>query len=179
MALIRKTSVLALVALAFMTGLPGCDNNKSTSPTVVATATPSPSPTPSPSTTPTPSPSLQSCNLAGQPECSLPGGGGCCRFESDRLGEFVEQAIRDVQGRRPDLFNADEILREADEDLVVSLVARTLEQRFGLCARAGSPVEDEVAVKNSNNFSEQFDIILSNHRVNIHGYTVTCRPARF
>jgi len=81
--------------------------------------------------------------------------------------------------QRADLFNADEILREDDEELVVQLVARRLEQRFGLCAKAGNPVEDEVAVKNSNNFSEQFDILLSNHRVNVHGYTVTCRPARF
>lgn len=63
--------------------------------------------------------------------------------------------------------------------MVVQLVARRLEQRFGLCARPGSPVEDEVAVKNSNTFSEQFDIILANHRVNVYGYTVTCRPARF
>lgn len=177
MALMRKTSVLVLGVLGLSTGLPGCGSNKSTTPTVVAT--PTPSPTPSPSPTPTPSPSIQSCGLAAQPECSRPGGGGCCRTESDRLGEFVEMAIRDVQARRPDLFNADEILREEDEDLVVSLVARTLEQRFGLCARAGSPIEDEVAVKNSNTFSEQFDIILSNHRVNIHGYAVTCRPARF
>ena len=175
--MIRKTSVLALGAVTFLAGLPGCGNNKSTSPTVVATATPTPTPSPSP--TPTPSPSLLSCNLAGQPECSLRGGGGCCRTESDRLGEFVELSIRQVQAQRPELFNADEILREQDEDLVVLLVARTLEQRFGVCAKAGSPVEDEVAVKNSNNFSEQFDIILSNHRVNIHGYTVTCRPARF
>jgi hypothetical protein len=91
----------------------------------------------------------------------------------------VELAIRDVLAQRPELFNNGEILRVEDNDLVVQLVARRLEQRFGLCAKPGSPVDDEVAVKNSNSFSEQFDIILSNHRVNIYGYASTCRPARF
>jgi len=113
------------------------------------------------------------------PDCSPRGGGGCCKQESDRFGEFVELSIHDVQAQRPELFNGDEILRLDDNDLVVQLVARRLEQRFGLCAKPGSPVEDELAVKNSNNFSEQFDIIFSNNRVNVYGYTVTCRPARF
>ena len=113
------------------------------------------------------------------PECTEKGGGGCCKRENDVLGEMVEMAIRDVQRQRPEIFNGDEILNEIDEEVVVDLVARRLEQRYGLCARPGSPVEDEVAVKSSNSFSEQFDIILSNHRVNVFGYTVTCRPARF
>lgn len=177
MALVRKIWVLVLGVLVFSPGLPGCGSNKSTTPTVVAT--PTPSPTPSPSPTPAPSPTLQSCRLTAMPECSKEGGGGCCKRETDALGEAVELSIRDVQALRPDLFNADEVLHQEDEDLVVQLVARRLEQRFGYCAKPGSPIEDEVAVKSSNNFSEQFDIILSNHRVNIHGYTVTCRPARF
>jgi len=176
--LLKKTAALLVgVGLAFAASLPGCGGgDKGTSPTVV---TPTPSPTPTPTPTPAPSPSAQGCRLSAMPECSPPGGGGCCRQESDRLGEFVELSIRDVQAQRPELFSGDEILRVEDEDLVVQLVARRLEQRFGLCAKPGSPVEDEVAVKNSNSFSEQFDVVLSNHRVNVHGYTVTCRPARF
>jgi hypothetical protein len=103
---------------------------------------------------------------------------GCCRQQTDTLGEYVERAIRDVQASRPEMFNGDEVINESDEELVVLAVARMLETRYGLCAKPG-PIEDEVAVKNTNAFSEQFDIILANHRVNVHGYMVTCRPARF
>ena len=152
-----------------------CGGEKSTAPTAVTPPAPTPTPTP----TPSPSPSALGCRLPPQPECSEHGGGGCCKRETDELGEFVELAIRDVQAQRPELFDGDEIREEQNEDMVVELVARRLEQRFGLCAKPGSPVEDEVAVKNSNGFSEQFDIIFENDRVNIYGYTVTCRPARF
>jgi hypothetical protein len=168
----RQTAfMLAALALA---GLPGCGKDSPTtppSPVVVATPTPSPSPTP------TPSPTTLSCTLP--PATSDCRHDGCCKQQTDQLGQWVEFAIRDVQAERPTLFNGEEIINEADEEIVVLAVARKLEQKYGLCAKPGSPVEDEVAVKNSNNFSEQFDIILANHRVNIHGYMVTCRPARF
>jgi len=171
-----RTTLIAAALLA-ATGMLRCGGQKATAPTTV---TPTPLPTATPTATPSPSPSAgaQGCRLPPQPECSEHGGGGCCKRESDELGEFVELAIRDVQAQRPELFDGDLILETQNLDLVVELVARRLEQRFGLCAKPGPP-DDEVAVKRSNGFSEQFDIIFENKRVNVFGYTVTCRPARF
>jgi hypothetical protein len=156
----------------------GGGGSGSTAPTVVTLA-PAPSPSATPSPAAAPGAGAQGCRLPAQPECSEHGGGGCCSRTSDELGEYVELAIRDVQAQRPDLFDGDKIKDEYDELLVVELIAERLETRFGLCAKPASPVEDEIAVKRSNEFSEQFDVILSNHYVNVWGYTVTCRPARF
>ena len=154
-----------------------CGGGGAAAPTAV---TPTPVPAATPTATPSPSPSAgtQGCRLPPQPECSEHGGGGCCKREFDELGEFVELAIRDVQEQRPELFDGDLIRETQNLDMFVELVARRLEQRFGLCAKPG-PVDDEVAVKRTNAVSEQFDIIFSNKRVNVSGYTVTCRPARF
>lgn len=153
----------------------------SPSPSVTPTPspTPSPTPTPSPSPTPTPSPS-GSCRLPSMPECGRPEGPtgvwGCCREERSQVfAEQVETAIDKIQQERPELFNGD---RPKDHDAYIQGVATILERDFGYCSRQGGP-EDEVAVKNSNGFSEQYDILFSNGRIRRGGYTVTCRPARF
>jgi len=54
---------------------------------------------------------------------------------------------------------------------------------MGLCCTHGPPF-DEIGVKDSNDISEQFDIVLGDAVdglgfVNPHGYVLTCRPARF
>ena len=64
------------------------------------------------------------------------------------------------------------------EDAFVAAVSAMLRQRFGLCSVTGGPA-DEVGVKNSNSFSEQFDIVFGNGTVRTGGHAVTCRPARF
>lgn len=173
----KNGRILSPVVGALLAWLGGCGGDSPTtpppSPPPVAT-TPSPSPSPS-------APTTQGCSLPAMPECSPPGGGGCCKPGADRLGEFVELAIRQVQQDHPEWFDGERI-KNPDEtaDLIVAQVARTLEQRYGLCAKAGSPVDDEVAVKRTNEFSEQYDIIIGDGlAVNHHGYTVTCRPARF
>jgi hypothetical protein len=114
------------------------------------------------------------------PECGRPEGPpgvyGCCREERTRVFESqVDQAISELRRQRPDLFDGD---RVRDANAYVQGVARVLEQRFGLCARQGGP-EDEVGVKSTNSFSEQYDILFGNGTVRTGGYTVTCRPARF
>lgn len=175
----KRISVHLLAALALAGTLPGCGGDEPATPVAAATPAPSPSPTP----TATPSPTTLGCNLAAMPDCSRPEGPrgvfGCCRQDRDQLGEFVELAIRDVQMMNPSLFDGDRLRRPSEFHEVVSLIARRLETRFGLCARPGGP-EDEVAVKRSNDFSEQYDVIIGDGTaVNVHGYTVTCRPARF
>jgi hypothetical protein len=114
------------------------------------------------------------------PECGRPEGPagvfGCCRAEdAQQFAVQVDSAIGIVQRERPQLFSGNRVL---NEDAFVQAVAQTLVQRFSLCATQGGPA-DEVGVKNSNSFSEQYDIVFGNGTVRTDGYTVTCRPARF
>lgn len=135
----------------------------STSPT--ATPPPGSSPTPSPSGTATPN--QGTCNLAPMPE------GSPCREESPRFQTQVEAAQADVLRTRPDLFSGGVV---RSEDAYVQEVARVLRTR-GLCAVQGGP-KDEVAVKSTNDFNDQYDIVLGSGQPWT-SYQVTCRPARF
>jgi hypothetical protein len=112
------------------------------------------------------------------PECGGPEGPagvfGCCRKEDSLFLDSVDAAIAQIQHDQPGLFSGDRVLNPT---AYVQGVAQILAQR-GFCAQQGAP-EDEVAVKSSNGFSEQFDILFSNGGVRTGGYTVTCRPARF
>jgi hypothetical protein len=114
------------------------------------------------------------------PECGgaegPPGVYGCCQEErAQAFAAQVDAAITQIQRDRPSLFDGQ---RVRDANAYVQGVAQILEQRFGLCSRQGGP-EDEVGVKNSNSFSEQYDILFGNGTIRRNGYTVTCRPARF
>jgi hypothetical protein len=114
------------------------------------------------------------------PECGASEGPagvfGCCRAEgTQQFAAQVDAAIAIVQRERPGVVSGDRVL---SEDGFVQAVAQILEQRFGLCAKQGGPA-DEVAVKSSNSFNEQYDIVFGNGTVRTGGYTVTCRPARF
>jgi hypothetical protein len=166
------------------TGLPNPSPTVPPAPSPGVTPTPSPtatpSATPSPTPTPTPTPGSSSCRLSPMPECGRAEGPtgvfGCCRAESaQQFASQVDSAIGIVQRERPQLFNGNRVI---SEDAFVQAVAQTLEQRFGLCAKQGGP-PDEVGVKNSNTFNEQYDIVFGNGTVRTDGYAVTCRPARF
>ncbi len=170
------TSAAASTILVSVAGAPAA----SPTPTPTPTPSPTPTPTPSPSATPTPSPSAGACRLSSMAECGRAEGPkgvyGCCKEERDwEFGEIVERAIDKIQSERPQLFNGDTV---RDHNAYVRGVAEILQRDFGVCSKQGGP-EDEVAVKNSNGFSEQFDILLSSGKIRRNGYTVTCRPARF
>jgi hypothetical protein len=116
------------------------------------------------------------------PECGAPEGPtgvfGCCQRASpaeSQFGGIVDDAIARLQVEQPNLFNGNRVL---DQDAYVQGVARVLQQRYGVCARQGGP-EDEVAVKSSNGYSEQFDILFSNGAIRTQGFVVRCLPARF
>jgi hypothetical protein len=114
------------------------------------------------------------------PECGgaegPPGVFGCCREEPSQVfASQVDAAITQIQRERPTLFDGE---RVRDANAYVQGVAQILERSFGLCSRQGGP-EDEVGVKNTNSFSEQYDILYGNGTIRRGGYTVTCRPARF
>lgn len=182
MSLSRTAFSFAVIVAVTMAGCgDGGTPTSPASPPVAATPTPSPSATPTP--TPTSTPGIQSCSLPSMPECSAhegpPGVFGCCRAERvDVYGSQVQQAIRIVQKEHPIWFDGGDRLLGNPDDYVIE-VAYVLQTRFGLCAKAGSPLDDEVAVKGSNEFSEQYDVLYSSGYVRTDGYEVTCRPARF
>jgi hypothetical protein len=128
---------------------------------------PSASPATSPTASPTNSPSAGSCSLAAMPE------GSPCRAESPTFQAQVEAAQADVLRTRPDLFDGN---RVRSEDAYVQEVARVLRTR-GLCAAQGGP-KDEIAVKTSNDWNDQYDIVLGSGQTWT-SYQVTCRPSRF
>ena len=114
------------------------------------------------------------------PECGGPEGPpgvyGCCQHTD--VGQFaaqVDASITQLQAERPDIFSGNRVLNES---AYVQGVARILEQRHGLCSRPGGP-SDEVGVKASNSYNEQYDILFSNGTVRMQGIVVSCRPSRF
>ena len=133
----------------------------------------SPTPVPQPSSAPTaspigsPTPNQGTCSLTPMPE------GSPCREETPSFQAQVEAAQAEVLRTRPDLFDAG---RVRSEDAYVQEVARVLRTR-GLCAVQGGP-KDEVAVKSTNQWNDQYDIVLGNGQPWT-SYQVTCRPARF
>jgi len=140
---------------------------------ILQPGSPTPSPTPKPSTVPSPSPSggatpnQGTCSLAAMPE------GSPCRAETPSFQAQVEAAQAEVLRTRPDLFDGG---RVRSEDTYVQEVARVL-RTHGLCAVQGGP-KDEVAVKSTNDFNDQYDIVLGSGDPWT-SYQVTCRPARF
>jgi hypothetical protein len=165
----------------FLLLLPLACNDTTPTPVVVATPTPTPTPSPTPRPTPTPGTGL-ACGLAALPDCGGPEGPagiyGCCRNQVGNRGDFqnqVDQSIDILMGEQPSIFRGEEVL---DRIAYVNGVARILEQRFGVCAKPGVP-GDEVGVKTEQNYSEQYDIYLSNARVRRGGFVASCRPSRF
>jgi len=145
---------------------------------VPAPPAPAPAPTPAPGGTPapgaTPPPPPPPSGL-----CSLPPGPGPgvnCPAESPSFLDEVDAAITQLIQQRPDIFSG-----QGGNPLVVKHseymngVVANLRSR-GLCAIVDS--DDEIAVKNTNSFNDQYDILLSTGHVR-RAYTATCRPAWF
>ena len=148
-------------------------------PNPVAVATPTPTPVP----TPTPLGVGLACGVPAQRECGAEEGPtgvwGCCKKEPDAgnglWDGYLWDVIQELQRTQPDLFRGQNIV---DRERFMSAVARRTEEKYGLCVKVGGP-GDEVGVKSSNGFNEQYDIYESNGRIRYPGYAVTCRPARF
>ena len=177
----------AVAIFATLVSLSGCGDGvapTATNPVVVATPTPVPTPTPS---------TLGKgvgCGLPVMPECGQPAdtgspGGdppgvyGCCTKETDNPAQYrsiVSQAITKAQLENPKIFSGDTVL---DRPAYQRAVAQILERDFSLCSKPGVP-GDEVAIKTTNDYSEQYDIYTQFQTVfNPPAYAVTCRPARF
>ena len=136
----------------------------------------SPTPAPDPTPEPPPPPSGGSCSLPpGDPNAS------CSRTSETFLGD-VERAIDRVVDRNPDLFDLNEKIcnncyRILDHSAYVEAVAAQM-RNMGYCVYYDG---EELAVKNTNSFNDQFDISTSRGfiRRGVGAYRTTCWPAWF
>jgi len=152
-------AVWAVVALA---GLVACGSNDSPTQPVAAQPTPTPAPTP------TPTPQVQSCNLPAST------GSSSCSTETPQFAAELVRAQDKVRAEQPHLFTSSGLVLSED-DYVRAVVTEL--RALGLCASQGPP-RDEVAIKVTNDWNDQYDIVLGSGEV-WSNYAVTCRPARF
>jgi hypothetical protein len=143
----------------------------------VATSTPTPAPTPVPTQNP---------GSIGAYSCPLPPGTNTkaalglepCPVLQEHLGTFVNAAIDRAENEHPELFNFNDLAgpspRVLDKDAYQTLVAGYLVQS-GVCTVIQ---REELAVKNTNDFNEQWNIYTSSGFVR-RKYVTTCVPAWF
>ncbi|HET8646073.1 MAG TPA: hypothetical protein VFO85_11315, partial [Vicinamibacteria bacterium] len=105
-----------------------------------------------------------------------------CRYENSTFVPDVQRAIARVQRERPELFDFTQAHDELsvlvrDVDRYHEAVVQALRDT-GLCAIFDG---EEVAVKKSNDFSDQYDIITAADfvRWGDGAYAATCYPAVF
>jgi hypothetical protein len=126
-------------------------------------------PTPTPAPTPQPTPQIQACTLPDQPTSSPRCGTETAQFEAELV-----RAQDKVVAEQPQLFTGEGRVISVDD--YVNAVAAALREQ-GLCAAQGGP-RDEVGIKITNDWNDQYDIVLGDG-FPWYNYTVTCRPARF
>ena len=154
----RPVAALALVALT----LGSCGGGgRGAAPAVPAV------PTPTPVAGPTPEPPLSaSCERLPLGAANAP-----CRGESASFLREVIDAIGTLQSEHPEYFRGDTVVNLPG--YYVGLI-RILD-REGLCAAYDG---EELAVKSSNDFSDQYKVLTSWNDVR-RAYMVTCTPAVF
>ena len=154
----RWIAALALAALPLGTCGGGGKGGAPTAP-VVPTTPPVPGPTPQP-------PLSASCERLPLGAANAP-----CRGESASfLGEVID-AIDTLKGERPEYFRGDTVVNRGG---YYAGLIRVLD-RSGLCAAYDG---EELAVKNTNDFSDQYKVLTSWDEIR-RTYMVTCTPAVF
>lgn len=151
-------------------GTCACGGGGASPPTVAATPTPAPAPSPSPAATFT-------CPLAALPDLH-----NTCPKLTPQLWQIVENAIQRTIQERPELFNFNDELgggsyKVLDHDRYIAAVVDRIHAQ-GVCSRAEV---EEIQVKTTNEFNEQYNIWVSAGYVR-HGpgaYITTCFPAQF
>jgi len=139
--------------------------------------TPAPTPvtTPAPAApAPSPTPRIFSCPLPALPDLHIN-----CPKLSPELNSYVNTAIETVIAQRPELFDLSDNLgigswKVQDRQKYVNAVVSAI-QAQGICAKDDN---EEIAVKNTNAFHEQYNIWTSGGYVR-RAYITTCIPAQF
>jgi hypothetical protein len=145
---------------------------------------PGPTPTPLPAATPTPTPNPGSvgpyaCALppSSNPSAFVPGPDACPELKP-RLGDYVNAAIDGVQREHPELFNFNDLAgsspRVLDQKKYLQFVAENLAKN-GVCTIIE---KEEIAVKNTNDFNEQWNVYAAAGFVR-RRYVTTCSPSWF
>jgi hypothetical protein len=160
-------------------------SNPTADPDVALGSVPStPAPTPSPDAE---APQEDSADPPPPPPgtCSLPASNPTnptCTDASPLLEDQVEAALDAVTARFPELFDFNDTRCEncylvRDPRRYVDEVIKQL-NRQGLCTDG---VREELGIKSSNDFSEQYDIILASEHMRRapSSYRGVCRPAIF
>jgi hypothetical protein len=157
---LRRAVLGSLVVLAA-----ACSGAKNAAPTPVTTTTLAPAPAATPR--------IFSCPLPALPDLHI-----TCPKLAPELNTYVNTAIENVIAQRPELFDLSDNLgvgswkvrdRQKYVDAVVSAI-----QAQGICAKDDN---EEIAVKNTNAFHEQYNIWTSGGYVR--AYITTCIPAQF
>ena len=143
-----------------------------------------PLPPPGGGTPSSPSPTTPTTEPPPSGTCSLPAShdSGCNRTSPSFLGD-VESAIDQLVRVEPSLFNLNKTqgcgtcYEVLNQTRYVQQVAAMVRQR-GLCSLYDG---EELAVKNTNSFSDQYDILTAQGFIRREGgsYRTTCRPAAF
>jgi len=146
----------------------GCSGHK-------ATPAPTPVTTPAPAAAaPSPTPRAFSCPFPALPDLH-----NTCPKLSPELNTYVNTAIENVIIQRPELFDFSDSLgvgswKVKDRQKYVDAVVAAI-QAQGICAKDDN---EEIAVKNTNAFHEQYNIWTSGGYVR-RSYITTCIPAQF
>jgi hypothetical protein len=153
---------------------------------IILPKSPTPAPTPTPATpAPTPTPTPAAPPPTGGGSCTLPPSNNPtapCSAGSQSFLAQVDAAITYVTQQQPALFDFDDkkcgnCYRIKNEAKFVDAVEIRLGQQ-GLCTYYDG---EELAVKNTNSFNDQYDIVLSSGHIRrgAGSYRVTCRPSWF
>lgn len=160
------------LAVAAVVGINACGG--SSGPTALPSTSPTvPAPTPTPTPTPPTTPAAAACPL-GKGTVSA-----SCARHNGRFVSEVDAAVTQVLRDSPALFDLGDPANPRVRDAAgyYAGVVRNL-QAAGFCANYDGA---EVQVKNTNDFSEQYDVLLSDGglRRGNGAYRLTCQPASF
>ena len=139
-------------------------------PTAVATAAPVATPTPAPAATP----QAFTCHLPAMVDLH----NHCPKLDSQLLS-YVNKAVDTVQQKRPELFDFTDVrgesVRVLDHQKYQTAVVAAINAQGGVCAADNN---EEIQVKVSNDFNEQFNVWTSAGYTR-RSYITTCFPAQF
>jgi hypothetical protein len=147
---------------------------------------PHPDPTPAPPADPGGAPPPPAPPPASGQSCGLPPGNGSgndCPRQSPSFLADVESALTQLIAEEPGIFDKSEIqgcgtcYKVVDVQRYITRMPQLMQQR-GLCSMYDG---EELAVKNSNSFNDQYDILTSGMyiRRDQGSYRSTCYPAWF